>query len=113
MYIDKGGKEWSSEDAYNKAIFNIRRVFRYDLAFEDYEDDNGVTLKELDPIYEGLKEYRAKLKENLLNEVELIKITDKIINQFDKVVDIIGKEKFIFYDDGGVEYIWKNLNKSK
>ncbi len=44
---------------------------------------------------------------------ELNKNYDFVIEQFYKSIDKIGREHFIFYDDGAIQYIWSHKVKSK
>ncbi|MBO5102925.1 MAG: hypothetical protein J6C13_02410 [Clostridia bacterium] len=111
MYIDEKGKEWSSEKIYFKYKEFLKCNLSRDLALEDYADDtNDEQIYNFEP-FKKLNFFREN--KATMNEQELLSITEEIFVGFNKLIEEIGKEKFIFYDDGGVEYIWKNLNKSK
>ena len=82
---------------------------RYQLALEDYELDTGNELDLLMTTWGKLNIFR-KTRKNLTLEKQIQEA--KIIQEnFKKIVNKIGKEHFIFYDDGDINYIWKKLKK--
>lgn len=85
-----------------KFKLNTRRILKFQLAFENYVDLGNKEPQFLLEIYNDIREYRQK--RNLLDIAEIIKIQDTIIYKCELLTDIIGREKFTFYDDGGVEY---------
>lgn len=87
---------------------NLRQLLRLQLALESYEDDTGEKLQLLNETNLELKNFR-KNKENISSE-EQINITEKIIEKYNQIIDIIGKDKFVFYDDGDINYIWRGEN---
>ena len=87
---------------------NLRRLLRLQLALENYEDDTGENQQLLKEANLELKKFR-ETKQNLSSE-EQINITDKIIEKYNQIIDIIGKDKFVFYDDGDINYIWRGEN---
>lgn len=87
---------------------NLRQLLRLQLALESYEDDTGEKLQLLSQTNLELKNFR-ETKQNLSSE-EQINITDKIIEKYNRIIDIIGKDKFVFYDDGDINYIWRGEN---
>ena len=106
MYTEKNGRVWSSEEnflLYRKLSYKNFRSF---LALENYDDleknpipyDKSVSNK-----YCELTHQKDKMTEE-----ELIKEYSLIAKKFDEILDKIGREKFIFYDDGDVEFIWEN-----
>lgn len=76
------------------------------LALENYEDNTGCNSKIIEDAWDLLSQYR-KTKDSL-SITERIEFTKKISEKFDLVIDEIGKEKFVFYDDGVINYIWKS-----
>ena len=84
---------------------NKRQLLRLQLALESYEDDTGENLQLLKEANLELKKFR-ETKQNLSGE-EQINITEKIIEKYNQIIDIIGKDKFVFYDDGDINYIWR------
>ena len=83
----------------------VVKNLKYSLAVENYEDDTGKTSETNDQAWNLLNEYRA-IKDSLSKEEEL-EMVKKISEAFDLAVDEIGRDKFIFYDDGDINYIWK------
>ena len=82
---------------------------RYQLALEDYELDTGNELELLMTIWRKLDVFR-KNRENWSLEKQIQEA--KIIQEnFQQVVNGIGKEHFTFYEDGDINYIWKKVKK--
>ena len=82
---------------------------RYQLALEDYELDTGNELELLMTIWRKLDVFR-KNRENWSLEKQIQEA--KIIQEnFQQVVNEIGKEHFTFYEDGDINYIWKKVKK--
>ena len=91
-------KEKELKEKYNKIV-------KYSLAIESYLDNNEKNIPEIDELIneEGVfyKNYKIKsLKENL-------SIANDILEKYNKLISILGKEKFIIYDDD-IEYNWKS-----
>ena len=80
-------------------------LFKLDLAFESYEDDNNVNIPLLNEVTMEFNEFRKK-KINM-NIVEQYNKTEELLKKYDKVLNIVGRDNFIFYDDGDINYIWK------
>ena len=86
---------------------NEYRIFKLDLAFESYQDDKQDTSMPLfDEIIDDVNNYRRTRVDNSIDK--RIELSDKILNKYNKLLDIVGRENFIFYDDGDINYIWKN-----
>lgn len=83
-----------------------RKNYYASLALENYEDNTGCNNKIIEDAWDLLSQYR-KTKDSL-SITERIEFTKKISEKFDLVIDEIGKEKFVFYDDGVINYIWKS-----
>ena len=87
----------------------MKQILRYQLALEDYELDTGNELDLLMTTWRKLDIFRKKKKnwslEKQIQEAEIIQ------EDFKKVVNEIGKEHFVFYDDGDINYIWKKSKK--
>ena len=82
----------------------IRQNLEYQLALEDYELDTGNELNLLMVIWKKLDVFR-KNRDNWSLEKQIQEA--KIIQEdFRQVVNEIGKDHFIFYDDGDINYIW-------
>lgn len=80
-------------------------LFKLDLAFESYEDNNKINIPLLNETTLELNEFRRK-KINMGIEEQYDK-TEELLTKYDKVLDIVGRDNFMFYDDGDVNYIWK------
>ncbi len=108
MYVDKSGREWSSEAVYKEYACLLGALLDYQLAFEDYSDATGNNLFTTEP-FVRLWEFRKN--RDAMQERELLTEAREIFDGLKGLVETVGKENFIFYDDGGVEYVWENLNK--
>ncbi len=88
---------------------NMVDILEINLALESYHDD---TLSEYSEEEQKIEDDLQLLREqrNTLSEVENIKKSEDILARLNKVLDEIGREKFIFYNDGGMEYIYINLH---
>ena len=83
---------------------NMREIYYLDLALQGYELHTGVALTELIETINNLNYLRTK-RDELDNEKKL-ELTKIILKGQNNAVDIIGKDKFSFYDDGVIEYNW-------
>lgn len=92
-----------NENNYNNSGY---RLFKLSLAFEDYEDDGQDTSMPLyDEIICDLTDYRKRYNE--LSSLDREKLASKIVDKYEKLLDIVGRDNFIFYEDGSVSYVWK------
>lgn len=84
---------------------NMAAILEIDLALEDYEDDTGKEYtKDEKKIFDDLKLLRKE--KNTMEEQELIIRSKDILSKLNKLLDKIGREKFIFYNDGDINYKW-------
>ena len=111
MYTEKNGRVWSSEENYLKTNFNERYNYCSALALEDYADFNNKYEIFDDDAFVLYEQYVKTYKS--LTEKEVLELTTTISKKFDKLFDKLGIEKFTFYDDGDVEYIWDWTKKKK
>ena len=89
----------------------IRQNLRYQLALESYTDD---TQEESPFLKENLKKLSAWRKNRTVWSIDKQIQETKIIQEnFQKIVQEIGHEHFIFYDDGDINYIWQNIKKEE
>ena len=96
-------------DNFEFLRYLMTQNLRYQLALEDYELDTGNKLELLMTIWRKLDVFR-KNRENWSLEKQIQEA--KIIQEdFQQVVNEIGKEHFTFYDDGDINYIWKKVKK--
>ena len=88
---------------------NMRKIFFLDLAIENYEDNTGKNIKNLEKTFNKLKQLR---KENeKMNNEKKIELSKKILKEFENAVEEIGKSKFKFYSDGKIEYLWNESSE--
>ena len=91
---------------------NMSRILYLQLAFEDYCDHSGNEPELYVQINEKTQQLREK--KDQIDEKEKIKISLDILKQYEDLLNIVGKEKFIFYEDKSVEYKWDdNLLKRR
>ena len=85
---------------------NEYRILRLSLAFENYEDNGRDTSMPLfDEIINNVNDYRkTRMSNSIENRIEL---SNKILDKYNELLDIVGRDNFIFYDYGNVDYIWK------
>ena len=96
-------------DNFEFLQYLMTQNLRYQLALEDYELDMGNKLELLMTIWSKLDVFR-KNRENWSLEKQIQEA--KIIQEdFQQVVNEIGKEHFTFYEDGDINYIWKKVKK--
>ena len=87
----------------------IRQNLGYQLALEDYTDDTQEEIKFLNETWKRQGLLR-KNRDNWSLEKQIQEA--KIIQEdFQQVVNEIGKEHFTFYEDGDINYIWKKVKK--
>ena len=89
---------------------NMRQLLRLQLALESYEDDNNENNLLLIETNKDLGKFRKEI--NNLNIEEQISISTKIINNYEEVLNIVGRDNFIFYEDGDINYIWKDRSSN-
>ena len=91
---------------------NLSKILYIQLALEGYDLNTGKTNKTLERAYQSLTKFREAKK--ALGEEEQLKQSFEVLDKLDKALDSIGREKFKFYEDGSVEYIWdKSLKTNK
>ena len=75
-------------------------IFKGSLALESYFDNNHTDKEIFDDFNIKLRNYRQ-----LAEKQETDK--QKLVNELILIIEKFGIDKFIIYDDGDVEYIWK------
>ena len=75
-------------------------IFKGSLALEAYFDNNCTNKEIFDDFNSKLRNYRQ-----LDEKQEIDKET--IVNELILIIEKLGIDKFIIYNDGDVEYIWK------
>ena len=104
MYKEYNGREWSSEEKYLEYKANSCKILNSSLAIESYQDFTGDEDSEISQAYKKLGLYYKN--KPVMTEEELLKTSYELVKIFDAIFDKIGREKFIFYDDGDVNYKW-------
>ena len=85
---------------------NMSEILDLQLAFEGYVDNTNANLPLLEQIYQEISDLRKDRDRGMLNDKDKISRSNAILNNFEKLFNIVGKDKFIFYEDGKVEYKW-------
>lgn len=85
---------------------NMSEILDLQLAFEGYVDNTNANLPLLEQIYKEISDLRKDRDRGILNDKDKISRSNAILNNFEKLFNIVGKDKFIFYEDGKVEYKW-------
>ena len=89
----------NNEDTYES---NNNMIIDYQLAFENYALVNNYESKELNELYKKIGDYYNMNKKDF-TLYDLIDIQSQILNDCIKLVDLIGKDNFIF-SDNSIEY---------
>ena len=98
-------RQWASEAERKKYSHMVATYMHISLQLEGYADNTGDSSVYDTPGFKTLKELREN-QDNYTND-ELFKKAELVIKQFNETIDKIGRDKFITYEDGDVEYIWK------
>lgn len=85
---------------------NMSEILDLQLAFEGYVDNTNANLPLLEQIYQEISDLRKDRDRGILNDKDKISRSNAILNNFEKLLNIVGKDKFIFYEYGKVEYKW-------
>ena len=83
---------------------NMSLILDYSLEFENYCDDTGEEPEKLIEIYNDIEKLRKE--KDKLDYNDKIKRSEDIIKRFQILIEVVGKEKFKFNDDGNFFYIW-------
>ena len=75
-------------------------IFKGSLALEAYFDNNRTNKEIFDDFNIKLKNYRQLAKKQEIDK-------ETIVNELILIIEKLGIDKFIIYDDGDIEYIWK------
>jgi hypothetical protein len=87
------------------------KLLSMQLALENYEDDNGTKTSLIEEGHIALGKFRDECL-SMSSEEQLKKAND-IIKIYNKAFDLIGRDNFIFYDDGDINYIWKGKKNNE
>lgn len=89
----------------NELKKKLSKIFYIQIALENYDDNIGNNNKTIENIYNEINGFR-RIRQTL-SEKEQLKLINDLLVKLNKILDEIGREKFTFYDDGSVQYIWK------
>ncbi len=95
-----------SKDVEEKLKYNLKMILKLDLAFESYEDNTKCNIPELKQMSLDVNKFRKE--RNKMTIYEQLDATNYLLLKFNKLLDLVGREKFIFYEDGDVNYIWED-----
>ncbi len=87
---------------------NMVDILEINLVLESYHDDTATEYGDEEVRTEDDLQLLREQKDNL-SEAEKIKRSEDILARLNKVLDEIGREKFIFYDNGNIDYTYVNL----
>ena len=113
-------KELSDKEDILK--LNKYKILRRTLALESFDDDMSIDKNpsEIVKANRKLADYAWRIvgdfweddkKEKTTDE--LINITSEVLEKLENIFTKIGREKFVFYEDGDVDYAWVNIPKKK
>ncbi len=83
---------------------NLSKILDMQLAIEDYELNTKIEHDEVNLAFDTLNNFRRTRKS--MNKREEIIESEKVLNSLNNALDVIGRDKFIFYDDGDINYKW-------
>ena len=110
-----GNKEKTSKsinEARDKDYSKIVVMYIHmSLQLECYADDTGDESVFDTPGFKTLGELRENY-DNLTFD-ERFEKAELVLKQFNDTIDKLGRDKFITYEDGDVEYIWKYKGQKK
>ena len=92
------------KEELNEFDQNMCEVLEIQLALESYQDNTGNHIELIDEAFFEIANLR-KIKLEL-TESEKFKKSQELLVKLHRVLDQIGKEKFVFYDDGDIGYEW-------
>lgn len=89
---------------------NLRcKLLTMQLALESYEDDNNSKTPLIEEGNISLSKFRDERLS--MNDEEQLEKSNEIIAIYNSAFDLIGRDNFIFYEDGDINYIWKGGKK--
>jgi len=104
--MDWRKKIWEDQDKKKEYDKNMAIAFRYSMALENYFDSTGNNKKIINNVW--TKEAAVREAKFAEPEEKVVEMSAALVDEFKKVVDLIGKDKFVFYDEDDLEYVWKN-----
>jgi len=95
----------SNNDLVEIKMYNSR-IYYISLALENYFDNRHENKELIDEGFAIIKDFRQQ--RTLLDNTKLLKLSKNVLEKLDCILNSLGKEKFVFYDDGSIEYKWDN-----
>ena len=84
---------------------NSDKIYYANSALEDYLNNNSAENNDaITNIFKKIEEFWKQ--KQTTNERELLNLSNDLVNEIEKTYDLLGRETFIFYKDGIVEYKW-------
>ena len=106
-----GGRVWKNQEVLDNFSNNMGLLLEYQLALESYMLLNNIKNDDrIEKAIKALSDLRKRAK--IINDEEEVVVCQEstnIIQHFNKLINEIGNEKFIFYDDGTIEYNEKGI----
>lgn len=90
---------------------NLTTLLTMQLALESYLDDTKRNEKIIAETNRELGEFRNNRATSSIEEQ--IKESNLIIDKYNQVLDLIGRDNFIFYPDGDINYIWRESKSNE
>ena len=90
---------------------NLTTLLTMQLALESYLDDTKMNEKIIAETNRELGEFRNNRATSSIEEQ--IKESNLIIDKYNQVLDLIGRDNFIFYPDGDINYIWRESKSNE
>ena len=82
----------------------MKQITNLSLVIENYVDNTGNNINLFDEINLLISELRKN--KDTLTDSEKKELIDNILEKINYFIEIAGKDKFIYYEDGTVEYKW-------
>ena len=98
-------RQWKSDAEHKQYSSKVAIYVHIALQLECYADDTGDNSVYNTPGFKTLEDLRKNYES--LNSSELLSKAGLVIKQFNETIDKLGRDKFITYENGDVEYIWK------
>ncbi|MBQ7880303.1 MAG: hypothetical protein IJ358_00450 [Clostridia bacterium] len=96
------GKEWNDETLLENFKRNNSIILDCQLAIESYEDFRDEIVEDFHNLNKLWK--NEKVKSVNMTDFQIYEISEDFIKRYYKLIENLGKEKFVFYNDGTVEY---------
>lgn len=111
MIINSRTRHWDRKEDEIAFKRNQRFNFRSIMALESFSDERNekdIFKNEVFKLYEYLRDNQYELTDE-----KALELSKEISQKFNDLFDKLGREHFIFYDDGDVNYIWELDKKDK